>query len=150
MEGYFVQNTQDLIGTQASQVTLTGSYTTDGTNDSILSVGRMEELNLYVFYTMGTAETGNSIEVKVSFSDDPTNSKTAEYWAQSTGESISSGTNTVTNYEYSFAATAAAGTHEGFRLSIPINDRAVWVQLKETGIAANGGSAYVVATVGGH
>lgn len=152
MKGYFTQNVEHALGSNTSPITLTNAYTADGSNDVIISTGRMEELTLYVFYTMGAEETGNSIQVKLSTSYSRENDKNSQYWTPLTDAAdVSTGSSALTGFEYSFTAAASAGTYDAFRLRFEnLNDPAVWVQLKETGIAANGGSAYIVAIVGGH
>lgn len=151
MKGYFVQNIEEVIGSRATPATLTTSYTTDGTNDGIIATGRMEELTLYVYYTQGEGETGNTLEVKVSTSDKASNSKTSAYWVPLTdAAAVSSSVSAVTDFDYQFTAAAAAGTYEAFRIRLTLNDPAVWVQVKESAVETNAGSVYVIAVVGGH
>jgi len=145
MATYDIQN-QDiaLLGSAASPKTLTGSYTTNGTNDAIAPVGYIEQAILYVGYTMGTAETSNSIQIKVEFAPDASTP-----WYRETTESISTGTRTLSLAEYTFAATQAAGTYDYVRIPVPVGDAYMHVSVKETGIAANGGKCFIRLALSG-
>lgn len=145
---YTVQTTNDLLGSAASVKTLTGSYTTDRTNDAYLPVGGMSEVVLYIGYTMGAAETGNSLQLEVSFSGD-SDAIESSRWFNETNQSISGSTNTLSKGEYTFSATGAAGTYDYFRVTVPVCDKVMRVRVKETGIASNGGKVFVRALTAG-
>jgi hypothetical protein len=139
----YTQNTINLIGSAASPVTLTGSYIAG--NSAILNLKKGDRVTLYVYYTMGTAESGNSIQAKLEYMVNNTDT----VLVQESAETITSSTVTHTELEHSYTTTAAAGTYKAFPMRFEANDPYVKVSLKETGIAANGGSAYVIAIVNG-
>ena len=145
---YSSQGSVDLLGSAASVKTLTGSYTTDGTNDASLAVGGMSQVVLYIGYTMGTAETGNSLQLKIAFSPDSDTSASSR-WFREVTSAISSGTVTLSLGEYTFTATGAAGTYDYIRLTVPVCDAIMRVSVKETGIATNGGKVFIKALAGG-
>lgn len=94
---------------------------------------------------MGAAETSNSIQIKVQAS--PTEiALDSVLWGRLTTTAASSGTVTHTNREDTFSAVSSAGTYDVFPIEITdLNTSYIKVSVKETGIAANGGSCYVVA-----
>ena len=118
-------------------VTLTADYT--GNASVTQSSGSENELSLLIAYTMGTAETSNSIEFKLEFSDDDTT------WYQESMSTLSGGTDTVVLLEHSFAAVSAAATYDYFYYEASINATFYRVSLKETGKASNFGTATVKA-----
>lgn len=141
-----VQEHKDVVGSRTSPKLIAGSYTTNGFADNVIEIAVRQQVTLYVFYTMGATETGNSIQVRLSFSQSATNPKTSQYWARFTAEEVTPTTITSTLPEFSFDSTTAAGTYQGFVINVPANHGAMWVQCKETGAASNVGSFFVEGT----
>lgn len=124
--------------------TLTGSYVAS----SAVKIGKANQVTLDVAYTMGTAETLNSIEIKVEFANPVLlNEPVTTDWHQEAAESVSGGTSTVSLFERTFTATQAAGTYDRFQIAIPVSSKFFRVSVKETGIAANGGTVTVKAII---
>jgi len=122
-------------------VTLTGSYA--AARSAVIPIAMGEQAILNIAYTMGAAETGNSLNFKIEFS---TNGVT---YHQDISQTTASGAATLYKLEYTFAATGAAGTYDYIRFPLPIAEGYAKIWVKETGIAANGGLCYVTATVSG-
>ena len=124
-------------------VALTSSYQTeDGTvpTKSFATDG-FSKLNLDLLYTMGAAETSNSIEIKVEGSPDNVN------FYRIPNEAASAGTSTLTAREFTFVGTNAAAA----TISIGIDIFYKWMRVsaKETGVASNVGSIYGEVTLMG-
>jgi hypothetical protein len=117
--------------------TLTTAYSG---NAKEFSTYGMEKMVLYVNYTTGAAETNNSIEIKVEFTPD-----NAAFY-QETNAADSGGTTTLTQKEYTFVGASAATSYK-FSVPIELADNVVKVSIKETGVAANAGTATVLATL---
>lgn len=131
-----------LVGTEDTPVTLTGSYV-EGTP---VFVGEAEQIGLDVAYTMGSGESGNSVELRVEFSGDNSTGSAPTEWYQEVTESVASGTITETLAERTFSAVSAAGTYDRFRIPLPIDAKWIRISVKETGIAANGGLITIKGT----
>lgn len=137
-----------LIGSKTEAGVRTGvelentySTTEDTEPTKILRVAGFTKLNLDILYTMGAAETTNSIELKVEASPDRTN------WYRIANDSTTSGTSTLTAREFTFVGTdGAAATTSVF---IDIAYQYVRVSLKETGVGTNKGNVFVEATIAG-
>lgn len=127
-------------GTTRTSVTLTSSY--DVANKTkVLEVGGFSKINFSVLYTMGAAESSNSIEVRIEESSDGTN------FYRIPNDSTSAGTSTLTAREFTFVGTNAAAA----TISIPLDIfyKYLKVSVKETGVAANAGTIYVEALLSG-
>lgn len=127
-------------GTTRTSVALTDSY--DVANKTIaFPTGGFSKLNLDVLYTMGSAETSNSIELRLECSPDGTN------WYRLPNDSTSAGTSTLTAREFTFVGTNAAAA----TISIGLDIFYKWMKLsvKESGVAANAGTVYVEGTLSG-
>jgi hypothetical protein len=127
-------------------ITLTGSYT--GTQiSSAIAIKNSSQVMLDVAYTMGAAETSNSIQIKVEFANPAEVVNTGDVastdWHRQISESTTSGTTTISLQEYTFSAVSAAATYDRFQIAIPVCSRFIRVSAKETGIAANGGTATI-------
>lgn len=94
---------------------------------------------LDIIYTTGAAETGNSLQVQLSFSHDDST------WVTETYASLSGGTSTLAPLAHSIAG-AAAGTEYKAQLVIPFCSRYLKAQVKETGVAANYGTVSIILT----
>ena len=136
-----------ILGDQTTRKTLESTYVSGNVSEGIV-VQNAEQLLLEVEYTMGTAETSNSIQLKVEFADPlniPSNGGTPADtdWYGEVTESASSGTVTINLAEYSFDAVSSAGTYDRFVIALPNSSQFVRVSMKETGVASNKGSASV-------
>ncbi len=127
-------------GTAASPTALTSSYADTA---AVFSVNKQNEMMLYVYYTMGAAETANSIQVRLSFSASSLAADSA-LWAVETAEALSGSTITLTRVERSFAAVSAAATYDVFCIPVHLCDGYMRVDVKETGVSSNAGSCYIV------
>ena len=128
-------------GTTRTPVTLSSGY--DVTTDSvkIFETGGFSKVNFDILYTMGASETSNSIEMRVEVSPDRTN------WYRLPNESNSSGTSTLTAREFTFVGTN--GTTATISIGLDSFYKFMKVAVKETGVSANAGTAYVEATLSG-
>lgn len=140
------KTTRFVIGDQTTRATLESTYT--GTNISEALVTRnATQVFLEIEYTMGAAETANSIEVKIEFADTLGDNRalapTSTDWYREAVETLSGGTATVNVLERTFAAVSAAATYDRFVLDVPGGHDFMRVSIKETGVAANKGSASV-------
>jgi hypothetical protein len=119
--------------------TLTASYADTSTIGSF-SISEESIATLDIIYTTGAAETNNSLQFQLSFSHNGID------WVTETYSSLSSGMNTLAPLEHSVAG-AAAGTAYKAQYVVPFCSRYLKVQIKETGVAANFGTATIVLTV---
>lgn len=126
-------------GTTRTPATLTNAYA--GGLSKTFETGGFSKMNLSILYTMGAAETSNSIEVKVEESYDGTN------FYRIPNETVSGGTSTLTAREFTFVGTDAGAA----TISIPLDIfyKYVKVSFKETGVAANAGTLYAEVTLSG-
>ena len=142
------QVTRTLIGTKSGTTrtswALTNAYQAEGTTKptKTIEIGGYSELVLDCLYTTGTAETNNSVELKIEASPDGTNFYTLS------NEAASGGTSTMTQREFTFVGAAAA-TAYAFSLRLDISYLYAKVWAKESGVAANAGTLYVEATLSG-
>lgn len=125
-------------GTTRTSAALTSGYTD---NTKTIETGDWSKINLDVLYTMGSAETSNSIEVQVQCSPDGTN------FYNIPNESASGGTSTLTAREFTFVGTNAAAAT--ISIGLDIFYKYVKVSAKETGVASNVGSVFIEATLSG-
>jgi hypothetical protein len=141
---YETQTTFPIIGTKkgttVTPVALTNSY--DVANKTkIIPCGGYSKINFDVLYTMGAAETSNSVELRIEGSPDGTN------FYRIPNESVSGGTSTLTAREFTFVgANAAAAT---ISIGLDIFYKYVRISAKETGVASNAGTVYIEATLSG-
>ena|SRR3990167_8223923 len=117
-------------------VTLESTYQTESTTvaTKTFKTSHYSKLNLDILYTMGAAETTNSIEVKMECSPDGVN------FYRVPNESVSAGTSTITAREFTFVGENAAATTVSIGLDIFYEY--VKISAKETGVAANKGTIY--------
>lgn len=143
MLGYPYQTSVVLFGsksgTNRTAVTLTAAYSG---NRKVIPTGGMSKLNMNILYTTGAAETNNSINILVEASPDGTN------FYQIPNESVSGGTSTLTQREFTFVGASAA---TAYALSLPIDlqDEFLRVSINESGVASVFGTAYIEATISG-
>lgn len=129
------------VGTTRTSATLTTGYDV-ATKTKILPTGGVSKINYSILYTTGSAETNNSIEVRIRTSADGTN------FYQIVNESASSGTSTLYQREFTFVGASAA-TAYAFSLPLDVQDRYMEISVKESGVASNAGTVYVEATLSG-
>lgn len=112
--------------------TLTAAYT--GNRKSI-ETGGFSKLSIDVSYTMGAAETGNTMEFQLEASHDGTTWYTLVIDSTTTISAIS--------------ARAWQMSQGNLNVLVDIAYRHVRVSLKETGVAVNYGSASMTVTLSG-
>lgn len=99
------------------------------------------KLNLDISYTMGAGESTNSIELKIECSPDGKN------WYRIPNESVSNGTSTLTQREFTFTGVDAANTT--ISIGLDIFYKYMRISAKESGVASTAGTAYIEATLSG-
>lgn len=92
-------------------------------------------------YTMGAAETTNSIEVKIESSPDRTN------WYRLSTDTTSGGTSTLAAREWTFVGTNAAAATINIILDIAY--KFMRISVKETGVSSAKGNVFVELTLSG-
>ena len=107
MLSYAVQQVVVMVGSKSgttrTAVTLTDGY--DVANKTkIFNIGSLSKINLSVLYTAGTAETSNSLQLRLESSDDETN------FYRIPNEAVSAGTSTLTLREFTVSQSTANGT----------------------------------------
>ena len=107
---YAIQDPAVLIGSKststniATGVTLTDYYNFDGTTSKVIETGEAPIIELNGIYTAGTGETANSVEIIVEASSDRVN------WYRLLNESITDGTSTLTDREFTHVQSTTYGT----------------------------------------
>jgi len=106
---YEIQTKLTLMGSKTSAgvttgETLTDYYNFDGDTTKYFSTGGMSRLEFIGIYTAGAGETANSIQLKVEASEDGVN------WFSLLNESISDGTSTLTEREFTLTQYTNYGT----------------------------------------
>lgn len=144
---YEAQIKRPIIGTKSEAGARTGvqlenTYGTDETTDPTksFSTAKFSKLNLDILYTMGAAETSNSLEVKIESSPDGIN------WYRLPIDTVTT-VSTLLAREWTFVGTNGGAATIGIILDIAY--RYVRVSCKETGVAANKGNVFVEATLSG-
>ena len=122
-----------------SPVTLTA---TGSDNRAQIDVDGMQQLVLYIRYTVGSAETNNVLTMLLDFSPDGTN------FYQEATEAVS--TSTITEYQATRVFTGASAGAYSLRVAIPIADlKKIRIAFSETGVASNAGTLSVLAVTSG-
>jgi len=106
---YAIQDPAVLIGSKtslnvATGVTLTDYYNFDGTTSKVIETGEAPIIELNGIYTAGVGETANSLQVIVEASSDRVN------WYRLLNESITDGTSTLTDREFTHVQSTTYGT----------------------------------------
>lgn len=130
-------------GTTRTAWSLASAYQSEGNSQptKAFKTSGYAKANFDILYTMGAAESSNSIEVKLEVSPDGTN------WYRIPNDSTSTGTSTLTAREFTFVGTdAAAATISIF---IDIAYEYMRISCKETGVSSAFGTVYVEATLSG-
>jgi hypothetical protein len=124
-------------GTTRTSVALTNAYQTEESTNPTKSFSTegYSKLNVDLLYTTGAAETNNSIELRVEGSTDNVN------FYRLPNESVSDGTSTLTQREFTFVG-ASAGTAYTISIGLDIFYKYMRLAAKETGVGANAGTVY--------
>ena len=142
---YPSQNTFVLIGSKDSANARTSVALTNAYNSTVrdtFETGGMSKLNLDILYTTGSGETNNSIELKVEGSPDGTN------FYRIPNETVSAGTSTLTEREFTFVGASAA-TAYAISIGLDIFYKYMRVSAKESGVVTNAGTVYIEGTLSG-
>ncbi len=141
--GYTYQNVQILLGTRTTTTIvgeeLESTYAADATK--VMETGGMSKVNFNIRYTMGAAETTNSIEIRIS------TSPTSNVFYQIVNENVSSGTSTLLQREFTIVGVDAS--NRDFSLPLDIQDEYLKIEFKETGASSNKGKVFCEATLSG-
>lgn len=134
-------NDETILTATRTGVTLESTYQTTPvtTAFSTFKTTGYSKLNLDLLYTMGAAETANSIEVKFECSPDGIN------FYRIPNESVSGGTSTIVAREFTFVGSDAAAAT--ISIGLDIFYKYVRVSAKETGVAVNKGTVYGEITI---
>lgn len=148
MLSYTSQQNFPIVGTKSAanvitEWALTSSYQSEGTTKptKAFKVGGYSKLDLAISYTMGAAESANSVDVKIEQSPDGTN------YFRVANEAVSAGTSTLTAREFIFVGANAANAT--ISIGLDIFYKYIKVSCKETGVASNAGSVFIEATLSG-
>lgn len=104
-----------------------------------IKVSHYSKMNIDILYTMGAAETSNSIEVKIEGSPDGVN------FYRIPNDSPTAGVSTLTAREFTFVGTNGAAAT--ISIGLDLFYEYVKISGKETGVAANKGTAYAEVTL---
>lgn len=148
MSGLSYETTQisTLIGSQTAAgvrtgVTLESTYQAESSTKATKSfkIAGFSKLNLSILYTMGAAETANTVEIRMEQSPDGIN------WYQLVNDTTSAGTSTLDAREFVFTGVNAS-TKE-ISLPLDISDAYCRVSFKESGVASNKGTLFCKITL---
>lgn len=150
MSDYFpTQNPFTIIGSKTPAGVTTGvelesTYSATEVTEPTKSfeTAGFSRMSLDFVYTMGAAETSNSVEIKIEGSPDG-----GLNWYQLVNDSTSGATSTLTKREFLHVGTNGAASK--FNIILDIAYRKVRVSGKETGVAANKGNLYAEVTLSG-
>jgi hypothetical protein len=121
-------------------VTLTSAYDVPN-KTKILETGGFSKINIDILYTMGASETANSIQMRVECSSDGVN------FYRIPNESVSGGTSTLTQREFTYVGVDGAAS----TISIGLDIFYKWMRFsfKESGVASNAGTVFAEYTLSG-
>lgn len=91
-------------GTTRTGVALVDYYNLDGTTTKVFDTPEASKLELNGVYTAGSGETSNSIQIIVEASSDRTN------WYRLLNETVSDGTSTLSQREFTLVQSTTYGT----------------------------------------
>ena len=130
-----------VIGTSTSPAVLFETFEDSG----VIHIGGAESVTLLIAYTMGTGESGNSIDLQYEISSDG-----VTYYPVP-NITFSSGAGTWNLRADTFAATQSAGTYDYYAITLTdIQGKSLKISAKESGtIDANAGSCYISAIIAG-
>jgi hypothetical protein len=142
---YETQSVGVLVGSKSdagtrTSVALTTAYDVANKTKAI-ETGCYSKINVDILYTMGAAETANSIEMRVEASSDGIN------YYRIPNETVSGGTSTISAREFTFVGTNAAAA----TISVGLDIFYKWMKFsfKESGVAANAGTMFAEYTLSG-
>lgn len=121
----------------ANNLTLTGAYAILG---EAFRISDESLCTLDITYTTGAAESNNEFNFILEFSYDGVNN-----WVQESLSNISGSTDTLTPVDHKVSGAAATTAYTG-QYVLPLCSRFVRVKGKETGVAANFGTATMIST----
>lgn len=127
-------------------VTLTGSYVAQ-TAPTFIETSNVDQVTVDIAYTMGAAETGNSVEVKIEVANPLSGDPVSTDWHQLVIKTVSTSSEDLNKKELTYGADSAAGTVDRISYNLPFSSKFVRFSAKETGIAANGGTLTLKATL---
>lgn len=132
-------------GTTRTSVALTSAYQDELAGTSrpvkIFKTSHYSKLNLDILYTMGAGEASNSVEIKIEGSTDGVN------FYRIPNESVSAGTSTLTQREFTFVGTDADAAT--ISIGLDIFYEYIKISAKETGVSAASGTVYGEVTLAG-
>ncbi len=130
-----------IVTATRTPVTLESTYQAESSTvaTKTFKTSKYSKLNLDINYTMGAAETTNSIEVKFECSPDGIN------FYRIPNESVSNGTSTITAREFTFVGTNADVAT--ISIGLDIFYEYMRISAKETGVSAAKGTAYGEVTL---
>lgn len=135
---------QPIIGSKTAAgvttgITLESTYQAENaavtTATKSFKIAGYSKANFDISYAMGSAESANTVEMILEHSPDAIN------WYRYITDTTISGVSTLALREWTFAGTAK------FSLPVDIFDQHIRISLKETGVAANKGTAFVEVTL---
>lgn len=131
-----------LVGSKSGN-TRTSAALTDTFTDTtkIFETGGYAKLNLDILYTMGSAEAGNKIQLKLYSSSD------RENWYQLPTESNDTGVSTLLRRSFEFLGDDAAAAN--ISIGLDIFYKYMKIEVAESGVAANAGTAFIEGTLSG-
>lgn len=140
---YKAQRADVLVGSKSGTTITTEELETTYHADvqKAFETGGFSRAEFAIQYTMGSAETSNSIEMKLEQSPDGTN------WFRLPNDSTSGGTSTITRREFTYVGENA--TDSFITIGIDIAYKNMRVNFKETGVAANKGGVYCEVLLSG-
>ena len=146
---YGTQALVPLVGTKnaantISGWTLTNAYQTEGATKPTKSfdVGGFSRVEFAIAYTQGSAETANTIQIKVEWTTDGTN------FFQLMNDATSGGTSTETVREFSLLGVDAGTLYATFGIDIAYKD-VIRLSVKETGVITNFGTVFIEGLLSG-
>ena len=141
--GYTYQNNFVLIGSRDGSTITTEELESTYHADAIKSFPTRghSRVNFNIRYTMGSGETSNTLQIRIETSPD------GNVWHQLVNETVSGGTSTLTQREFTITGTDA-DDHD-FSLPLDVSDKFMRISFKESGVSSTKGSVYCEATLGG-
>lgn len=138
----------DTRTTQLVQFGVVTSYplTTSYVGSNAIRCGKSYQVGLDISYVQGAAETGNSVQLAIDFSN-VESLPTSTDWFQAASLATTTGVSTISLQSYDFVAVSAAGTADKFHISFPTDAKWFRIRAKETGVAANAGTLVIRASV---
>ena len=134
MLGYQSRIRQGIISTTGSAIVLTSAYADNISN--VLPIGGAAKVTVYVSYTLAAGETNNNILLRIDTSHD------SSTMYQLLNESVSGGTSTLTQREFTFQGATSVATSYNLALPLDVSDNFIRVAIRETGNSPAYGTAH--------